>query len=143
MTSATKPATSFWIIGVLALLWNLSGVMSFFMDGFMSEEALSKLTDEQRALHESYPTLLLIIYGTAVFSGAIACITLLMRKKIAVQLFIISFVAALIQMSYGFIATNSVDAYGTIALIMPIVVLVFGILLIVYSRNVARKGWIA
>ena len=37
--------TAFWIIGVLALLWNLLGLASFFMYVNMSEDALALMSD--------------------------------------------------------------------------------------------------
>ena len=37
MTSLIKPPKSFWVIAVLALLWNLMGLFQFFAATFMLE----------------------------------------------------------------------------------------------------------
>lgn len=137
-----KPTTSFWVIGIIALLWNLSGLMSFFMDVFMSAETLAALTDEQRVLYESTPSWLKIFYGIAVIGGTLGCIALLIRKSFAIELFIISLVAVLIQMCYSLFLTNAVEVYGIISAIMPIVVIGIGVFLLWYARSAKTKGWI-
>ena len=78
--TATKPSTLFWIIAIIALLWNLSGVAAFAGDILMTEEALATLTEAQQELYKSTPVWLKFVYGVAVFSGTLGCILLLMKK---------------------------------------------------------------
>lgn len=139
----TKPAASFWIISIVALLWNLSGVASFFMESTMSEAALAKLPDAERALHENTPNWLYFFYGLAVIAGTLGCILLLARKGFAFSIFIISLIAVLIQMSYSVFLTEAMEVYGAVSVIMPLVVIGIGVFLIWYSKHSARKGWIA
>jgi len=143
VTTQTKPTTSFWIISVVALLWNLSGVMNFFMEVFIAQEALAVLTDAQRELYESTPGWLKIFYGIAVIGGTLGCIALLIKKSLAIQLFIISLTAIVIQMSYSLFMTKAVEVYGIISAIMPIIVIGIGVFLIWYSRKAKTKGWIS
>lgn len=42
-----KLPSSFWVISVIGLKWNLTGVMNFFGQTFMSEEAMAALLQEQ------------------------------------------------------------------------------------------------
>ena len=112
------------------------------MDVFMSAEALAALTDAQRELYESTPSWLKIFYGIAVIGGTLACIVLLIRKSFAIQLFIISLIAVLIQMCYSLFLTNAVEVYGIASAIMLIVVIGIGVFLVWYSRNAKAKGWI-
>lgn len=138
----SKPATSFWIISAIALLWNLTGIMSFAMNINMSAEALAALPDAQRELYESTPIWLKFVFGVAVFSGVLGCILLLMRKSSAIRIFIVSLIAILIQMIYSLFMTKSVEVYGATSIIMPVIVLGIGIFLVWYSRNAHLKGWI-
>ena len=67
-----------------------------------------------------------------------------MRKKHAILLFTVSLIAVLIQMSYWVFATDVINVYGTIdALTMPILVVVTAVVLLFYSKMVARKGWLS
>ena len=33
-----KPTTTFWIIGVIALLWNIMGVLAYLGQAYMTDE---------------------------------------------------------------------------------------------------------
>jgi len=138
----TRPATSFWIISAIALLWNLTGIMSFAMNITMSSEALSALPDAQRELYENTPVWLKFVFGVAIFSGVLGCILLLMRKSSAIRIFIVSLIAILIQMLYSLFLTKSVEVYGATSIIMPVVVIGIGIFLVWYSRSAQSRGWI-
>lgn len=144
MTEPTrvKPSNAFWVIAIIALLWNLSGLFAFYSEVFITEEALSSLTDAQRQLYESTPVWLKVFYGIAVFGGTLGCIVLLLRKKLSIQLFAISLIAIIIQMSYSLFMTNAIEVYGIISAIMPVVVIGIGVFLVWYSRRSKNIGWI-
>ena len=143
MTTSAKPATSFWVISILALLWNLSGIMFFTMDVMMTPEALEALPEAQRELYESTPAWLKFFYGVAVFGGTLGCIFLLMKKAAAYRVFLISLIAVLIQMLYSIFFTKSMEVFGPTALIMPVLVIGIGIFLVWYSKHVTKKSWIS
>jgi len=73
----------------------------------------------------------------------LGCIALLIKKTLAIQLFIISLTAIVIQMSYSLFMTKAVEVYGIISAIMPIIVIGIGVFLIWYSRKAKTKGWIS
>ena len=141
-TPQTKPSTSFWIISVLALLWNLSGMMTFFMEVFITPEALAALPEAERALYETSPAWMKVVFAIAVFGGTLGCIFLLIRKTLAIQLFIISLAAVLIQMLYYLTMTKAVEVYGLESFIMPLIVIAIAVFLVWYSKNTKAKGWI-
>ena len=138
----TKPNTSFWIIGVLVLLWNLSGMMTFFMEVFITPEALAALPEAERAIYETSPAWMNVVFAIAVFGGTLGCIFLLIRKTIAIQLFIISLAAVLIQMLYYLTMTKAVEVYGLESFIMPLIVIAIAVFLVWYSKNSKAKGWV-
>ena len=143
MTNQTKANTSFWIIGVIALLWNLSGMMTFFMEVFITPEALAALSDAERALYETTPVWTKVVFAIAVFGGTAGCIFLLIRKTLAIQLFNISLLAVLIQMSYYLLLTKAMEVYGSVSLIMPLLVTAIAVFLLWYSKSAKIKGWIS
>ena len=143
MTPTTKPATSFWIIGIVALLWNIIGIMAFSMEVLMTPEALDALPAAERELYESSPLWLYFVYGVAVFGGTLGCVLLLMKKATANRVFVVSLIAILIQMLYSIFFTKSLDVYGLTALIMPVLVIAIAIFLVWYTKNAEAKGWIS
>jgi hypothetical protein len=142
MTTQSKPAKSFIIIAVIALLWNIIGIVTFTMSLLISPEALGALPTEERALLESTPAWLNFIYGVAVFTGTLGSFLLLMKKSAAFQVFLVSLVTIIVQMSYWLFATKSMEVYGPTALIMPLLVIVIAIFLVWYSKSAITRGWI-
>src|SRR3546814_11602842 len=59
-SKAMKVPASVWIVGALALLWNLVGVAAFVMQVAMPAEALGAMPAEQRAIYEAPPAWLYV-----------------------------------------------------------------------------------
>ncbi len=138
-----KPATSFWIISALALVWNAMGAMAYIAQVTMSPESLQALPEDQQALMTSVPVWVTSAFAIAVWGGVLGCLLLLLRKKLATPVLIVSFAGIVVQMIYNMFISNSIAVYGPGGMIMPIVVLVMGAYLIWFSRDVTRKGWIS
>ncbi|SDL29013.1 hypothetical protein [Kriegella aquimaris] len=137
-----KPPKWFWIVSVLALLWNIMGVMAYLKDAFMSVEDLEKLTQAERLLYESQPAWATAAFAIAVWGGTLGCIALLLRKKWARPVFLISLIGIVVQLVYAFFLSNSFEVYGPGAVAMPIIVALIGILLVFFSGKAQNKGWI-
>lgn len=134
-TTRTKPAAPFWIIGVLALIWNLMGVGAYLFMAFITEEQIAQLPQEQQAeFLVEHPAWYTALFALAVFGGALACIFLLLRKKFAYYLFILSGVCAIIQQVYLFLNVE------LSSVVMPIMIIVFCLFLIWYSKKSADDG---
>jgi hypothetical protein len=141
MTTTTKPATWFWVVSVIALVWNLIGAMAYIAQVTMSPEALQALPENERTLMESIPTWATGAFAVAVWGGVLGCILLVLRKKLATPVLILSFIGVLVQMYHSFFISNSIEVYGPGGMAMPIMVLMIGAFLIWFSRNAAAKGW--
>jgi hypothetical protein len=142
MTSTTKPATWFWVVSAIALVWNLMGVMAYIMQVTMSPEALQALPENERTLMESVPMWVTSAFAIAVWGSTLGSILLLMRKKIATPVLILSFVGIMVQMYYNLFMSKAMEVYGPGGLAMPIMVLLFGLFLVWFSRKSTDNGWI-
>jgi len=138
--SKIKPTTSFWIIGIIALIWNLMGVFAYLQEAYMTVEDLAALPPDQQALFENVPAWVTGAFAFAVFGGALGCILLLLRKKLATFVFIISFIGIIAQMTYNLFMSKALEVYGPGRMIMPIMVIVIGAFLIWYSKKMESKG---
>ena len=139
---ATNPPVWFWIVAAVALVWNLLGVSAFVMQVSMSPEAIAALPEAEQALYENFPIWALIAFAAAVFGGAVGCILLLMRNKLAQSILIISLVGIVVQMIYNVFISGAMDVYGPGSIIMPIMVLVIAVFLVWLSRSATSKGWL-
>jgi len=100
-------------------------------------EAFGPELGEVRGL---YPIWAMSAYASAVWSGLIASVLFILRKRLSVPVFMFSLVAALIGFIPSF--TNSVlrDAAGHGFWVMPLIVVTIGIFEVVYSRQQYVNG---
>ena len=143
MNTTTKPNTAFWIIAVVALLWNLIGVYFWLYEYFlMTDEIRATLPPEQVEVMANAPSWSMYVYGFAVFSGLLASVLLLMRKKLAVGVFMLSLIAVLILQLYWIFAMDVAEKMGPQSLIMPLIIIAAAIFEYFYSKGAARNGWL-
>jgi CHASE2 domain-containing sensor protein len=145
MTNGTKmkPPVWFWVVSVLALIWNLMGAFNYLMQAYMTDEMKAELPEDQLALMESTPSWVTAAFAIAVWGGVLGCIALLLRKKWAKPVLLISLIGILAQMSYSFFMSNSMEVYGTTATVMSIIVIIIGIALVYFARGAHNRGWIS
>ena len=129
---------SFWAIGGVTLIWNLMGIMNFFMQ--MAPQMLATYPPSHRALIETQPIWAYGGFVLSVFGGALGCLLLLFRKSAATYLFAASLLGTIAVMAHTLssgIKFNPFDIVLTI--VMPLLVATF---LVWYSKRAERKGWI-
>jgi len=142
-TNLKKPPVWFWVVSVSALLWNLLGVGAYLNDAFMGAEGLAKLTQDQRLLYESRPAWVTGAYAIAIWGGAIGCIALLLRKKWASTVLLISLIGILAQNIYQFFMSNTFEVLGSMAMLLPILVILIAISLVWFANWAEKKGYIS
>jgi len=139
--SINKPTPTFWVIGIAALVWNIMGVTAYLGQAYMTDEILGTFPESEQIYYTNIPAWVTAAFAIAVFAGLIGCSALLLRKRWALPLFILSLVAVLIQFIYNFFIQNYMEVSASKA-IMPIVVIVIAVFLIWYSKKSQEKGWI-
>ena len=138
-----KPPVSFWIIAGVALVWNLIGVMIFYMQVNASPEDLAQYYNEtELAFLTSIPSWATAANAIAVIAGALGCVLLLMRRIWAVPMFIISLLGIVVQDIHAFVIADGIAVWGAGAAVLRLVVLVIAVGLILYSRVAREKHWI-
>ena len=140
---SNKLGALFWIISVIALVWNLLGVMAFTMQLTMSDEARAQLPELERTMYANIPSWYMMAFGIAVFAGTLGCLALLLRKKWAFILFVISFIAITAQQIYMFALSDIGKSMNTGQLSMTLSIPIIGLFLIWFARKKAAKGWLA
>ena len=127
---------SFWAIGAVALIWNVMGVINFFVQ--MNPDVLATYRESERAIVEGRPAWATGAFAIAVFGGALGCLLLLLRKSAAYYLFIASLLGVIVTMTHT-LGVGIDFGLGEILgiILMPLVVAAF---LIWYSKRAQSKG---
>ena len=141
MSSHSNPKW-FKPIVIIALLWNLIGVINFFIQINLSEEAIAALPEPEQALMNSTPLWSLVAFALGVFGGAIGSLGLLIQKKWAFYPLLLSLVGVVAQMTYWLFFTQAVDVYGSETYTMPVLVILVAFFLLRLAKKGIKKGYL-
>lgn len=133
--TTTKPPVWFWIISILALIWNSMGVNQYLQQAYNTEAFKSMVSTEELEMIGQLPTWYTAVFAIAVFAGALGCILLLLRKKLAYFVLLLSLISVLFQMGY---ITFSMD----MANLMTLFIVIAAVLLVLFSKHSKKKNWI-
>ncbi|WP_417621652.1 hypothetical protein [Parasphingorhabdus sp.] len=127
MTDTSKAPIWFWVTAVIALLWNGLGLFAYLQQIMMSAEQFAALPEAQQDLLATQPSWVMAAFAIAVFAGFLAAILLLMRKRIAVRLFLLSLLAVVVQFSSYFIIDGYWEFISGRGWMMPALIVIFAI----------------
>ncbi len=132
----------FWIIAVAALLWNIMGCGVFLSNVLALETVIESMTEEQKEWARSTPIWISFVFAISVSTGVVGSICLLIRKKLSVPLFAISFFAVLIQMVYTMLIAGGLRVMGPSGAVMPAVVVTLALAWVLFSLLSKGKAWL-
>jgi len=140
---ATRTPRHLWIIGIVALLWNLMGGFDYIMTATKNEAYMGQFTPEQLEFFYSFPAWLVAFWAIAVWGGVAGAVLLLMRRKLAVPVLAASFVCMAVTAirNYGF--AGAADVVGGTGLFFSVIIFIVALALIFYARSLAGKGVLA
>jgi len=125
---------SFHIICSVTLIWNLIGIFNYLGFVYMSDEAFTSLSEEMQLFLNTRPAWVTGSFALAVFSGTIGNIGLLLRKKWANFILIISLISVVAQTIYNFIIQQIVEIPSSEIVVMILVNFV-AVFLVYYSQK--------
>lgn len=135
--SSTKPPIWFWIVSVIALIWNCMGAYHYLIQAYNTESYQEMYTAEQLEIVANMPAWVTAAFATSVFAGVLAALGLLLRKSWSVKLWILSLIAVIAQM--GYVLIN--DYASNIGMTIMIIVLAF--FFVWFARKSEANGWLS
>jgi len=134
-----------WIVGVIALLWNAMGAMDYLMTQTKNEAYMGQFTPEQLAFFYGFPTWVVATWAIAVWAGVLGAVLLLLRKRLAVPVFLASLVAMVITTIHNYVLADGWEVMGGDAMALGFTVLIFvvAIALYMYARAMEKQGTLA
>jgi hypothetical protein len=121
----------FWIVAVLAVAWEAFGAYTY--------TSQSLIPDAERV--GDYKTMQSWQWGVfafAVWTGLLGAVALLLRRRWATLMLLISLISAVVQ--YGYAAVSG--GISSEALPIAIAILTVGLILVIVSSRSARAGWL-
>lgn len=132
----------FKVLAVVALLWNLLGLLAFCADLLLTPQDIAMLPPDQQVLHAARPAWTLAATAAAVLGGVLGCIGLLLHRRWALTLLVISLLGIVVQDIGLFVLMDAARLAGPVVVAMQGLVLVVGIALVWLARRGIARGWL-
>jgi hypothetical protein len=140
-TQSAKTPWHLWVVGAVSLLWNSTGAMDFVMTQTKNAAYMSKLAPAQLEFYYGLPLWVVAVWGIAVWGGVLGSLLLLLRKSLAVHLFLASLICIVVTDFQNYVLSNGLKVVGGAgSLIFCAVILAIGVLLLVYARSMRKRG---
>ena len=143
MTNTTSRAPwHLWLIGVIAVLFNSIGVFDFVMVMAQGAKYMARagMTPEQIAHYQQMPAWMMVVWAVGVWGAFLASILLLLRRKLAFPLFVLSLAAFLISLVYTYVLTDGGPIMGPQMAITSAVIAILLLLFSWYAHAMSKRG---
>ncbi|MCA8867715.1 MAG: hypothetical protein KDA67_03625 [Rhodobacteraceae bacterium] len=131
-----------WIIGVLSLMWNMSGAGDYLMAKFSADAYLAMMSPLQQVYFRNFPVWVHACWGFGVWGAVLGSILLLMRSRWAMAAFAVSLVAMILNIFYGYVLADPAvyQISGIRSIVFSVVILVVAVFLLHYARHMRKAG---
>lgn len=130
-----------WIVGVVALLWNAMGALDYTMTETRNASYMKNFTPEQLAYFYGFPKWVIATWALSVWGGVAGSIALLLRRRWAVPVFAVSLAMMVLTFIHNFVLTDGYTVMGGVgAVIFTLTIVAVGVVLVVYSGWLVRRG---
>jgi hypothetical protein len=141
MNETARTPLHFWIVAVLATVWNAFGAFDYIMTQTRNEAYLAGFTDPQRAYFESFPMWMEATWAFGVWGGFLGAILLLMRSRHAVTAFAVSLAGLAASTVYQYVLNTPPTEMTTgVMMAMNIVIWAIAIGLLWYAMRMRKAG---
>ncbi len=132
-----KPGWNYWPVVILGLLWNLMGCLNYIMQ--TNSAAVENLPESYQALIVGRPAWATAAFAIAVFGGAVGCILLLLRRKVAGPVFVISLIGVALTLMYSImVAGFSMDVVLSTGMSLAVAAV------LLWTAHLAKgRGWLS
>ncbi|RZA12186.1 MAG: hypothetical protein EOP93_22325 [Lysobacteraceae bacterium] len=132
----------FRVGAVVALLWNLLGLVMFWKEMTLTPATVAALPAAQQPIHAAMPSWVYGFFAIAVFAGLAGAVGLLLARRWAVPLMLLSFLGVTLQMASAYATTPVWALTGAAGVLPPLVLVVACLLLWLFARYARGRGWL-
>jgi hypothetical protein len=108
----TKVPWHLWLVGILALLWNRLGAMDYLMTQTQNARYMASFSEQQLAYFYAQPLWMVCAWAIAIWSSVLASVLLLLRKKMAAPIFLISWLGLVATCFHTYVLSNGDEIMG-------------------------------
>ena len=132
----------FVLVAVLALLWNLFGLFSFYVHVTAGPEVIASWPEAQRQIEAATPRWIFVPFAVATVGGVLGSLGLLLGKRWAEPVFMLSLLAIVVQFSSYYLLTPTWALTGAAGAALPLCIALVGVFLWWFARIGVARGWL-
>jgi len=129
----------YWAVAVAALLFEGAGAF-LFGNSLMLDP--STLPIDQRAIYDATPQWMTIAWAVAIGAGILGAIGLIVRRRFAEPLLLLSLIAVAIQFSGLFLVKQLREITPEDHLLIPVTILILAYAFWQAAKIARRRGWL-
>lgn len=129
-----------WAVGIVGLLWNAMGAFDYVMTQTQNEAYMGQFTAEELAYFYGFPAWVVATWAVAVWGGVLGTILLLLRKRLAVGVFLVALLAVVVTSIQNFLLSDGLEVMGGSGALFSALIFVVALGLWLYARAMARRG---
>ena len=137
-TAATAPAW-YWMLALACMLFEGAGAF-LFANSLKLDPATLPL--DQRAIFDATPQWMTIAWAVAIGAGLLGALGLLLRRRFAEPLLLISLLAVVVQFSGLFLVRQLRELTPEDHLVVPVVILALAYGFWQGAKLARRRGWL-
>ncbi len=138
----TKRPTWFVVVAVLAVLWNLFGLWSFYYHFTATPEVVATWPEVQQRIAEVTPSWIFVPFAIATIGGTLGSLGLLLGRRWATPVLLLSLLAIIVQFGAYYLLTPTWALTGMTGAALPLCIAVVGLLLWLLAGKAAARGWL-
>jgi hypothetical protein len=140
-TSTVKTPIHLWIVAGLAVLWNAIGAFDYLMTQTRNEGYMGQFTSEQLEYFYGFPMWVEAAWAIAVWGGLVGAVLLLLRKCLAIPVFVASLVAMVATTIHNYGLSDGMEVVGdTGSLVFTGVIFLISVGLVLYAQAMQKRG---
>jgi hypothetical protein len=140
-TRAARTPWHLWVVGAIALLWNCIGAFDYVMTQTRNAAYMSAFTPEQLAFFHGLPAWVVAAWAIAVWGGVLGAVLLLLRRRQAVPVFLVSLIALVITTIHNYVLSNGMEVFTDAApKALTAVIFAAAVGLYFYARAQHKRG---
>ncbi|MBY5991631.1 hypothetical protein [Ferrimonas balearica] len=130
-----------WLIAVVSLLWNAMGALDYVMTQTRNPEYMAQFSQDQLAFFYGFPAWVVAAWALAVWGGVLGSVLLLMRRALAVPVFLLSLLCMVLTTIHNYVMVDGLAVIGdSFSLGFTAVIFIVALLLYLYAKSLAAKG---
>jgi len=129
----------FTFAALAALAWEIIGCAMYLMQVSVDPAALPA---DQRQMWDATPAWITGAYAVAVWVGLVGAVLLLMRRKFAEPLLLVSLIAVVVQFSGLLVVPELRNLVSSDMLFLPFLIVVVCGVIWHFARRARRSGWL-